>query len=170
MSQIKVDQITDEAGTGAPEFPNGVKVDQITDEAGTGAPDFPNGLTGIIPAASITDALNASGNAPMYVCRAWVYFNGSGTVGIIGSGNVSSVTDNGIGSYTVNFTTAMPDENYVMTGACAFAGANSANSPVLVNNNTAAGNQTVSLIRVATRKSETGSAIDADKVFIAFFR
>jgi hypothetical protein len=50
--------------------------------------------------------------ATAYGCRAWVNFNGTGTVAIRGSGNVSSITDNGVGDYTVNFTTAMPDVNY----------------------------------------------------------
>lgn len=50
--------------------------------------------------------------ATAYGCRAWVNFNGTGTVAIRGSGNVSSITDNGTGDYTVNFTTAMPDVNY----------------------------------------------------------
>jgi hypothetical protein len=54
-----------------------------------------------------------SGTAPLYMCRAWVNFNGTGTVAIRGSGNVSSITDNGAGNYTVNYTTAMPDANYV---------------------------------------------------------
>jgi hypothetical protein len=45
-------------------------------------------------------------------CRAWVNFNGTGTVAIRASFNVSSITDNGTGDYTVNFTTAMPDVNY----------------------------------------------------------
>ena len=53
-----------------------------------------------------------SGSAPSYTCRAWVNFNGTGTVAIRASGNVSSITDNGVGDYTVNFTTAMPDANY----------------------------------------------------------
>ena len=44
--------------------------------------------------------------------RAWVNFNGTGTVAIRASGNVSSITDNGTGDYTVNFTTAMSDANY----------------------------------------------------------
>lgn len=57
-------------------------------------------------------ALNASGAAPIYACRAWVNFNGTGTVAIRASGNVSSITENGVGGYTVNFTTAMPDANY----------------------------------------------------------
>lgn len=54
----------------------------------------------------------APGSAPLYACRAWVNFNGTGTVAIRGSGNVSSITDNGVGNYTVNFTTAMQDANY----------------------------------------------------------
>jgi hypothetical protein len=49
-------------------------------------------------------------------CRAWVNFNGTGAVPIRASGNVSSITDNGTGDYTVNFTIAMPDANYVMAG------------------------------------------------------
>jgi hypothetical protein len=51
-------------------------------------------------------------NLPAYQCRAWVNFNGTGTVAIRASGNVSSITDNGTGDYTVNFTTAFPDANY----------------------------------------------------------
>ena len=58
-----------------------------------------------------------SGTAPLYMCRAWVNFNGTGTVAIRASGNVSSITDNGAGDYTVNFTTAMPDANYASTGS-----------------------------------------------------
>lgn len=47
-----------------------------------------------------------------YKCCAWVNFNGTGTVAIRASGNVSSITDNAPGYYRVNFTTAMPDANY----------------------------------------------------------
>jgi hypothetical protein len=50
-----------------------------------------------------------------YASRAWVNFNGTGTVAIRASGNVSSITDNGTGDYTVNFTTAMPDANYAVS-------------------------------------------------------
>lgn len=55
--------------------------------------------------------------ATAYGCRAWVNFNGTGTVAIRASGNVSSITDNGTGDYTVNFTTAMPDANYGVSSA-----------------------------------------------------
>ena len=55
-----------------------------------------------------------SGTAPLYLCRAWVNFNGTNG-SIRGSGNVSSVTFNGNSDYTVNFATAMPDTNYNVT-------------------------------------------------------
>ena len=54
---------------------------------------------------------NLSGTE-VYTCKAWVNFNGTGTVAIRASGNVSSITDNGTGDYTVNFTTALTDANY----------------------------------------------------------
>jgi hypothetical protein len=49
--------------------------------------------------------------------KAWVNFNGTGTVAIRASYNVSSITDNGTGLYTVNFTNALPDANYSIVGA-----------------------------------------------------
>ena len=71
---------------------------------------------------SVTGTQSVSGNlsfnsgygssAVAYGCRAWVNFDGTGTVAIRGSGNVSSITDNGTGLYTVNLTNAMPDANY----------------------------------------------------------
>jgi hypothetical protein len=48
--------------------------------------------------------------------KAWVNFNGTGTVAIRASFNVSSITDNGTGNYTVNFTTALTDANFATTG------------------------------------------------------
>ena len=54
--------------------------------------------------------------ATAFGVRAWVNFNGTGTLAIRDSGNVSSVTDNGTGNYTVNFSTNMPDVNYCMVG------------------------------------------------------
>jgi len=55
--------------------------------------------------------------ATAFGCRAWVNFNGTGVVAIRASGNVSSITDNSTGNYTVNFTTAMPDANYSASGS-----------------------------------------------------
>lgn len=65
---------------------------------------------------AIKSDLNATGSAPLYACRAWVNFNGSGTPSIRASGNVSSITDNGTGDYTINFITPMQDANYAVDG------------------------------------------------------
>ena len=64
--------------------------------------------------AQVKTATNATGSAPIYACRAWVNFNGTGTVAIRASGNVSSITDNGTGQYLVNFAVNMPDINYAV--------------------------------------------------------
>jgi hypothetical protein len=88
--------------------------------------------------AGIKTALNASGDAPIYACRAWVNFNGSqitnpaSTTGIRESENVSSVMDIGGGTqglYRVYFTTNMPDVNYscVATGGSSSVRGNSIN-------------------------------------------
>lgn len=55
--------------------------------------------------------------ATAYGCRAWVNFNGTGTVAIRASGNISSITDLGTGSYRLNFSNAMPDVNYSVIGS-----------------------------------------------------
>jgi hypothetical protein len=74
--------------------------------------------TADIAAGAVTDAkVNASAaiadsKLSGTTCKAWVNFNGTSTVAIRASYNVSSITDNGTGNYTVNFTTAMPDANY----------------------------------------------------------
>ena len=80
--------------------------------------------TTLSSSANIKSAINASGSAPIYACRAWVNFNGTGdfstnpgTAMIRGSGNVSSITGNATGDYTVNFTTAMPDSNYAVAAS-----------------------------------------------------
>jgi hypothetical protein len=77
-----------------------------------------NGTSWVSSAPPSPAALStASGSAPSYSARAWVNFNGTGTVAIRASGNVSSITDNGTGDFTVNFTTAMPDVDYAFTAA-----------------------------------------------------
>jgi len=102
----------------------GTNVAAIASAALTGTPTAPTAAaatnttqlaTTAYTRTAIPDVLNAAGSAPVYACRAWVNFNGTGTVAIRASGNVSSITDNGLGDYTVNFTTAMPDANYSAT-------------------------------------------------------
>lgn len=90
--------------------------------------------------STITGTESVSGNlsfnsgygsaAVAYGCRAWVNFNGTGTVAIRGSGNVSSITDNGVGDYTVNFTTVMPDVNYCVQCTGESSAASSTNDSV----------------------------------------
>jgi hypothetical protein len=65
-----------------------------------------------------------SGSAPIYAARAWVNFDGGNafspnpsTSAIRGSGNISSINRTNTGRFTVNFTTAMPDANYSVSGA-----------------------------------------------------
>ena len=82
----------------------------LPDEAGTVLTSASD-----VAASQITTALNATGSAPIYAARAWVNFNGTGTVAIRAAGNVSSITDNGTGNYTVNLTNAMPDAMYTVS-------------------------------------------------------
>jgi len=71
--------------------------------------------------ACVKTAINASGSAPIYACRAWINFDGtSASIGTgRANGNVSGVTDHDPGDYTITFTTAMPDANYAIAGLCA---------------------------------------------------
>lgn len=96
------------------------------------------------------------------LCRAWVNFNGTSTVAIRASYNVSSITDNGTGDYTVNFTTAMADANYV---ASLNSGQNSATQYVLTNMMS----QTTSAIRVNNVNLAAGFADNAN-MYVAIFR
>jgi len=70
--------------------------------------------TRAITPSTLRGGLNASGTAPIYACRAWVNFDGTLSTPIPprGNGNVSSVTKNGTGDYTLNFGVGMPDANY----------------------------------------------------------
>ena len=74
--------------------------------------------SGLVTSADTSGELQFQSNGVQIgtLCRAWVNFNGTGTVAIRASFNVSSITDNGTGNYTVNFTTAMPDTNYSIVG------------------------------------------------------
>ena len=102
---------------------------------------------------------------PSYACRAWVNFDGTGAVAIRASGNVSSITDNGVGDYTVNFATAMPDANYAINctsqrasdHGAAFSSIASAASP------------TASAVRVI-QKADSGGLDDPAIYCVSIFR
>ena len=76
--------------------------------------------------ATLAGVSTSMANAVNGSAKAWVNFNGQGTVAIRGSYNVSSITDNGTGKYTVNFTNAMPDANYATVINMTDGGSNNA--------------------------------------------
>jgi len=94
--------------------------------------------------------------ATAYGCRAWVNFNGQGTIAIRASGNVTSIADNGTGEYTVTLTNAMPDANYAPVASDFFYG------------ETITGALTTTTFKVYTYNQ--GSPVDASSVYVAVFR
>jgi len=124
--------------------------------------------------SNVKTAINASGSAPIYACRAWVNFNGTGTVAIRASGNVSSLTDNGTGDYTINFATAMPDANYSVTATGMRNSTYAANAnPIVValkSNTTYSNNVTTSGFSITTHWPTDASNQDPIAVCISVFR
>jgi hypothetical protein len=100
-------------------------------------------------------------------CRAWVNFNGTGTVAIRASFNVSYITDNGTGDYTVNFTNAMPDINYSFAGNSSQDVGTGTGGAFVVNQG--ATTPTTSAFNLRVHRSAVAYA-DAAYVSIAFFR
>ena len=86
----------------------------VTTSTGSGANVLGTSPTLTTPTFDSASLSTISGTAPLYMCRAWVNFNGTVATPstIYGSGNVSSVTNSATGNYIINFTTAMPDINY----------------------------------------------------------
>lgn len=114
-------------------------------------------------AATATALSGVVGSAPSYACRAWVNFNGTGTVAIRASGNVSSITDNGVGNYTVNFTTAMSDVAY-----CA---AHSSRTDSGYTNDTGEiGTRATSSIQLRNTDEYTHGFVDSSIINLAIFR
>ncbi len=103
--------------------------------------------------------------ATAYGCRAWVNFNGTGVVAIRASGNVSSITDNGTGTFVVNFTTAMPDANYSICGTAGRGSGFVAPRIIGVGN----ANPTASAAQVSTY-DDSGTANDCEYSMVAIIR
>jgi hypothetical protein len=135
-----------------------------TDTASNLVVTIPAGTSTLVTNATLPTQLNASGSAPIYACRAWVNFNGTGTVAIRASGNVSSITDNGTGDYTVNFTTALPDANYCVD---ALAGYRNSISAIIRQYDSPA--QSTTAIRL-TCSEGTGALADTPQFNVAIFR
>jgi hypothetical protein len=134
-----------------------------TAQAEAGADD----TTAISP-LKLRQGFNATGTAPVFACRAWVNFNGTGTVAIRASGNVTSITDNGTGDYTVNFATAMVDANYSvsMTGKSS----DSTSSRIAGLGATGTADPTSSGFRFIFVKAGDASAIDGTYCCVCIFR
>lgn len=105
------------------------------------------------------------------LCRAFCNFNGTGTVAIRASFNVTSITDNGTGDYTVNFTTALPDANYSVNANNSpnFAGSFSCGAALFSNGTPTETAPTTSAARVFFGNT-AGAAYDPKYACISIFR
>lgn len=173
MSKVKIEGNASGTGTFTIASPNSNTDRTLTlpDVTGTllTADGDGSSLTGI-SSYSDSDALtlfNASGSAPVYACRAWVNFNGTGTVAIRTSGNVSSITDNGTGNYTVNFTTAMPDTNYTGVSSGDRSDTGVVNAAC---GHTSTTSRTTSAYQILNANTANGAALDGANINVAIFR
>ena len=154
-----------------------LKVDQLQDSGGNAiitSDGAGNITTPGITTYTNSDALtlfNASGSAPVYACRAWVNWDGASGAGttIRGSGNVSSITYNGTGDYTVNFTTAMPDANYATSAFAAQESSADNNVTCVGQKGVISSNYTVSSCRLQMRRLD-GVTLDINLVTAIFVR
>ena len=108
-----------------------------------------------------TNTIKNTDDVEMYLAKAWVNFNGTGTVAIRAAGNVSSITDVAAGNYLVNFTTAMPDSNYAYSVA-------SGRTAVPIGSGFSA-DMTTSYLRVST-VTDSGTNTDTDTISAVIFR
>jgi uncharacterized protein (AIM24 family) len=106
--------------------------------------------------------------AVAYGCRAWVNFNGTGTVAIRASGNVSSITDNGTGLYTVNFTTAMPDALYATVGSS--IGSTTSSDGIIASGTLSGSALAAGAVQVRMCNVGSNTATDIAFVNVAIFR
>ena len=106
--------------------------------------------------------------ATAYGCRAWVNFNGTGTVAIRASGNVSSITDNGLGDYTVNFTTAMVDANYSLCGTAGIGTAGNYIWGICPQADIA--NFATGSIRFKVKEGSSSGTVDSSLISVSIFR
>lgn len=104
-----------------------------------------------------------------WLCRAWVNFNGTGTVAIRAAANVSSITDNGTGDYTINFATPLPDDDYAIF---ALPGDAASTIPATSNRTCHVYSRSTSGVRLAFAfvNPSTNGMVDEDNCSVAVFR
>ena len=123
-----------------------IRANTVSDAAGTG----PATLTG------------------QYAAKAWVNFNGTGTVAIRESGNVSSITDNGTGIYGLNFSTTLQDADYAVSGTAGPGTANQTQYAIEIDNLSLSAS--VANINVGVTSSGSTSGSDASIVTVMIIR
>ena len=104
-----------------------------------------------------------------YLAKAWVNFNGQGVIAIRTDGNVSSLTDNGVGDATITFTSAITDANYTLAGAGKFDSTNVNTGVPYVGLRRAASNPATSTVRICTQYG-AGEIFDCEVVTFAVHR
>jgi len=109
----------------------------------------------------------SSANVIQGSAKAWVNFNGTSTVAIRASYNVSSITDNGTGDYTINFTNAFTDANYAITASAKYNSSTNYHTVTLGDIN-GGSNPTTTTCRLMTMANTVNQ--DCDYVTVAFFR
>jgi hypothetical protein len=107
--------------------------------------------------------------ATAYGCRAWVNFNGTGAVAIRASGNVSSITDNGVGDYSINFTAAMPDANYSVVGTAKIVGGTGGQN-IRIHNDAYTTSVTTSAVKIQVTNNGNNATADSEMVNLTIFR
>ena len=138
----------------------------------SGSDNIVLGTDGSTRVSTIADSAGANTSTPAEIAsgraKAWVNFDGTGTPAIRAQFNVSSITDNGTGDYTVNFTTALADANYAMTQSA--RGSTDGGYPAVAKEVTSTA-RTASLIRVITQgEASNFASFDSPVVSVAIFR
>lgn len=155
-------------GTGAP--PTFQAIPATPDASSTVA-----GLAELATAAEVTSETATGGDGPLVVqpstmknhhgvAKAWVSFSGDGTVTILDSYNVSSVTDNGTGDYTINFSITFANANYIPVMSCRSVSPNVLDIVVVDDGNA----PTTTSLRINTTNT-SGTLRDVDTVYVAVF-
>jgi hypothetical protein len=144
----------------------GVKADAAAPRASPTLTGVPAGPTAAVSTNTTQLATTAFvlANIPASPVKAWVNFNGSGVVAINGSLNVASITDNGTGDYTINFTTALASTSYGVTASGSLVGV----ALAAVAGVPSGGTKTVSAVRIVVDNG-SGTKTDSDNMTVVVY-
>lgn len=121
--------------------------------------------------SSVQSTAGVTASSPA-AAKAWVCFNGTGTVSVFANFNVSSITDNGNGDYTINFQNALTDSNYAVAfgGLGSNLGNISGGMVVIAGASNIANTKTTTQLRIQTGSSVTGGLADNGNINVVIFR